>query len=248
MARCPNDLSRSTRCRSSRIPTEAARFGRSRIMTARADGRQSREAVATPWCHRAESRESPAHRSVDIVVDDLAAATAFFVELVPKLPGKGRVEGSWVDRAVGIERVRVDAAMLETPDCHGRLELMKFHAPSPRATERASEHPRYPPCRIPGRRQDSRGRRFASPQCRARRRGGALPRATGSATSAPRRDHRHTCSADRLRAPAQTIASPASVVVPEQDPLRASSHRHEALPNTRSGRPEHRSPTARTTG
>jgi hypothetical protein len=71
---------------------------------------------------------------VDIVVDDLAAATAFFVELVPKLPGKGRVEGSWVDRAVGLERVRVDVAMLETPDCHGRLELMKFHAPSPRAT------------------------------------------------------------------------------------------------------------------
>jgi catechol 2,3-dioxygenase-like lactoylglutathione lyase family enzyme len=67
---------------------------------------------------------------VDIVVDDLAAATAFFVELGFKLQGEWPVEGGWVDRVVGLEGVRVDAAMVETPDCHGRLELVKFHAPS----------------------------------------------------------------------------------------------------------------------
>ncbi|MFN2469678.1 MAG: VOC family protein [Gaiellaceae bacterium] len=66
---------------------------------------------------------------VGIVVDDLAAATAFFVELGLELQGEWPAEGDWVDRIVGLEGVRVDAAMMETPDGHGRLELVKFHAP-----------------------------------------------------------------------------------------------------------------------
>lgn len=73
---------------------------------------------------------------VGIVVDDLAAATAFFVELGLKLQGGGPVEGDWVDRVVGLESVRVEIAMLETPDGHGRLELVKFHAPSSRGGDR----------------------------------------------------------------------------------------------------------------
>ena len=67
---------------------------------------------------------------VGIVVDDLAAATEFFVELGLKPLGEGQVEGDWVDRIVGLEGVRVENAMVETPDGHGRLELIKFHAPS----------------------------------------------------------------------------------------------------------------------
>jgi catechol 2,3-dioxygenase-like lactoylglutathione lyase family enzyme len=67
---------------------------------------------------------------VGIVVDDLAAATAFFVELGLKLQGEGPVEGGWVDRVVGLEGVRAEIAMMETPDGHGRLELTRFHAPS----------------------------------------------------------------------------------------------------------------------
>jgi catechol 2,3-dioxygenase-like lactoylglutathione lyase family enzyme len=35
-----------------------------------------------------------------------------------------------VDRVVGLEGVRAELAMMETPDGHGRLELVKFHAPS----------------------------------------------------------------------------------------------------------------------
>ncbi len=69
---------------------------------------------------------------VGIVVDDLAAVTAFFVELGLKLQGEGPVEGGWVDRVVGLEGVRAEIAMVETPDGHGRLELTKFHAPSGR--------------------------------------------------------------------------------------------------------------------
>jgi 4-hydroxyphenylpyruvate dioxygenase-like putative hemolysin len=35
-----------------------------------------------------------------------------------------------VDRVVGLEGVRVDVAMLQTPEGHGRIELVKFHSPS----------------------------------------------------------------------------------------------------------------------
>jgi catechol 2,3-dioxygenase-like lactoylglutathione lyase family enzyme len=70
--------------------------------------------------------------NVGIVVDDLEAATTFFVELGLKVLGEEPVEGDWVDRVVGLEGVSVDIAMLETTDGHGRLELMKFHAPPAR--------------------------------------------------------------------------------------------------------------------
>jgi catechol 2,3-dioxygenase-like lactoylglutathione lyase family enzyme len=35
-----------------------------------------------------------------------------------------------VDRIVGLEGVRTDFAFMQTPDGHGRLELIKFHSPS----------------------------------------------------------------------------------------------------------------------
>ena len=67
---------------------------------------------------------------VGIVVDDLADAVAFFVELGLELQGEAPVEGDWVDRVVGLEGVRAQIAILQTPDGHGRLELTKFHTPS----------------------------------------------------------------------------------------------------------------------
>ena len=68
--------------------------------------------------------------NVLIVVDDLQAATAFFVELGMELEGEAPVEGPWVDRVVGLDDVRQNVAMLRTPDGHGRLELVKFHNPT----------------------------------------------------------------------------------------------------------------------
>jgi len=66
---------------------------------------------------------------VGIVVEDLAAAIEFFVDLGLKLQGEGPVEGRWVDRVVGLDGVRADIAMMQTPDGNGRLELTKFHSP-----------------------------------------------------------------------------------------------------------------------
>jgi catechol 2,3-dioxygenase-like lactoylglutathione lyase family enzyme len=42
-----------------------------------------------------------------------------------------------VDRVVGLEGVRAEIAMVETPDGHGRLELTKFHSASGRGDRHA---------------------------------------------------------------------------------------------------------------
>jgi catechol 2,3-dioxygenase-like lactoylglutathione lyase family enzyme len=81
---------------------------------------------------------------VGIVVDDLAAATGFFVELGLELQSEGSVEGDWVDRIVGLEGVRSELAMMQTPDGHARLELVKFHSPS------GPDGDRHAPANAPG--------------------------------------------------------------------------------------------------
>jgi catechol 2,3-dioxygenase-like lactoylglutathione lyase family enzyme len=66
---------------------------------------------------------------VSVVVDDLAAAIAFFTALGMTPDGQTLVEGPWVDRVNGIDNVQVDIVMMRTPDGHGQLELTKFHNP-----------------------------------------------------------------------------------------------------------------------
>ncbi len=67
---------------------------------------------------------------VGVVVDDLEAAIAFFVELgMEHDGGTAVVEGDWVNRVVGLEDVRVEIAFVHTPDGQGRLELTKFLNP-----------------------------------------------------------------------------------------------------------------------
>ena len=67
--------------------------------------------------------------NVGIVFENLAAAVAFFVELGLTLDGEMTVEGSWAERVVGLDGLRVDIAMMRTPDGHSRLELTKSHTP-----------------------------------------------------------------------------------------------------------------------
>jgi catechol 2,3-dioxygenase-like lactoylglutathione lyase family enzyme len=67
--------------------------------------------------------------NVLIVVNDMEAVKAFFIEIGMELEGETTVEGSWVDRVVGLNNVRADIATLRTPDGHNRVELSKFHTP-----------------------------------------------------------------------------------------------------------------------
>jgi catechol 2,3-dioxygenase-like lactoylglutathione lyase family enzyme len=66
---------------------------------------------------------------VSVVVEDLAAATAFFTALGMTKEGEAPIEGPWVDRINGIESIQVNIVMMKTPDGHGRLELTKFRNP-----------------------------------------------------------------------------------------------------------------------
>src|SRR3982751_2250441 len=67
--------------------------------------------------------------NVLIVVDDLKAAKAFFIELGLTLEGETTVEGPSVGKLIGLKDVRATLAMLRTPDGQG-IELDKFHTPN----------------------------------------------------------------------------------------------------------------------
>jgi catechol 2,3-dioxygenase-like lactoylglutathione lyase family enzyme len=75
---------------------------------------------------------------VSIVVNDLEAAKAFFVELGMELEGEAPIEGPWVDRINGLDGIRVNIAMMRTPDGLGKLELTKFHSPTAISLEPAN--------------------------------------------------------------------------------------------------------------
>ena len=66
--------------------------------------------------------------NVLIVVDDLEATKAFFLELGLTLEGETTVEGPSVGELIGLGDVRSTIAMLRTPDGQG-IELDKFHTP-----------------------------------------------------------------------------------------------------------------------
>jgi len=68
--------------------------------------------------------------NVGIVVEDLDAAIAFFEELGLELEGRAPVEGAWADGVTGLRDMRVEIAMMRTPDGHSRLELSRFLAPT----------------------------------------------------------------------------------------------------------------------
>ena len=81
---------------------------------------------------KSKSRKNVTLKRMDnvlIVVDDLEAAKAFFVELGMELEGETTVEGPSVDRLIGLQNVRATLAMMRTPDGEGRIELDKFHTP-----------------------------------------------------------------------------------------------------------------------
>ncbi|WP_186028206.1 VOC family protein [Burkholderia gladioli] len=76
--------------------------------------------------------------NVGIVVEDLDAGIGFFTELGLDLEGRAPIEGDWADGVTGLPGMRVEIAMMRTPDGHGRLELSRFLAPPVAADHRAA--------------------------------------------------------------------------------------------------------------
>jgi catechol 2,3-dioxygenase-like lactoylglutathione lyase family enzyme len=67
--------------------------------------------------------------NVSIVVEDLDATIAFFIELGLVLEGRMPIEGDWAGRVTGVRDQRVEIAMMRTPDGHSRIDLSRFDAP-----------------------------------------------------------------------------------------------------------------------
>lgn len=76
--------------------------------------------------------------NVGIVVEDLDAAVAFFAELGLELEGRAPIEGEWAEGVTGLRGMRVEIAMMRTPDGHSRLELSRFLAPAVVADHRTA--------------------------------------------------------------------------------------------------------------
>lgn len=76
--------------------------------------------------------------NVGIVVQDLDAAIGFFTELGLELEGRAPVEGDWADGVTGLRGIRVEIAMMRTPNGHSRIELSRFLAPKVIADHRAA--------------------------------------------------------------------------------------------------------------
>ena len=67
--------------------------------------------------------------NVGIVVEDIDAAIEFFTELGLEFEGRAPIEGDWADGVTGLRDMRVEIAMMRTPDGHSRLEMSRFLAP-----------------------------------------------------------------------------------------------------------------------
>ena len=67
--------------------------------------------------------------NVGIVVEDLDATIAFFTELGMELEGRAEIEGRWAEKAIGVDDMRCEIAMMRIPNAPGRLELAMYHTP-----------------------------------------------------------------------------------------------------------------------
>jgi catechol 2,3-dioxygenase-like lactoylglutathione lyase family enzyme len=67
--------------------------------------------------------------NVGIVVESVDDAISFFSELGLKLEGRATIEGDWAERVTGLRPMRVEIAMMRTPDGHSRLEISRFLTP-----------------------------------------------------------------------------------------------------------------------
>jgi hypothetical protein len=65
---------------------------------------------------------------VGIIVKDLAAAKAFFLDFGLELQGEAELEGEWLDKIVGLNNVKVALAMLRTPIMREYVRIYPFNS------------------------------------------------------------------------------------------------------------------------
>lgn len=58
---------------------------------------------------------------VGVIVDDLPAAKAFFLDFGFEVQGEGELEGEWLDQIVGLNSVKTASVFLRMPDGQANL-------------------------------------------------------------------------------------------------------------------------------
>jgi catechol 2,3-dioxygenase-like lactoylglutathione lyase family enzyme len=67
---------------------------------------------------------------IGVIVDDLAAAKAFFLDFGLEVQGEADMEGELVDRLLGLRRLKTSLVMMRPPGGEASIELIKFHSPA----------------------------------------------------------------------------------------------------------------------
>src|SRR6187551_973508 len=91
------------------------RLGIARLVVVPCSCRMSRTAGRLRPVSTTPRRPGMAIQRMDnvlIVVEDIDAVIAFFVEIGMELEGRGPVEGRWVERVIALDDVRQEVAML----------------------------------------------------------------------------------------------------------------------------------------
>lgn len=66
---------------------------------------------------------------IGIVVNDLAAAKAFFLDFGLEVQGEADIEGEWADKTVGLKGVKSSIVVMRPPDGGANIELIQDHQP-----------------------------------------------------------------------------------------------------------------------
>src|SRR5215469_9131514 len=67
---------------------------------------------------------------VGVIVSDLSAAKAFFLDFGLEVQGEGELEGELLDQVTGLNDAKTAIVWLGTPDGQAHIELTKFYTPS----------------------------------------------------------------------------------------------------------------------
>lgn len=66
---------------------------------------------------------------IGIIVKDLPAAIAFFLDFGFELEGEAKMEGALLDNLLALHGAKTEFAMIKLPDGQARLEIIKFLSP-----------------------------------------------------------------------------------------------------------------------
>lgn len=66
---------------------------------------------------------------IGIVVNDLAAAKAFFLDFGLEVVGEDNIQGEWADKTVGLKDVKSSIVVMRPPDGGANIELIHDHHP-----------------------------------------------------------------------------------------------------------------------